>query len=149
MALKPSKTGSRKGEAARRANQVIRGRTILLMALLGIGTFALLFGRLYDLQINRHEEMLARAVKQQTLQTPVAASRGTIYDKNHNVLAISATAETVCVDPLRISRFVASQEEAQKTAAEKAAKEGKSWTRRTLPGGWAGSWRWSRNALRK
>ena len=128
MALKPSKTGSRKGEAARRANQVIRGRTILLMALLGIGTFALLFGRLYDLQNGRHAEMLARAVKQQTLQTPVAASRGTIYDKNHNVLAISATAETVCVDPLLISRFVASQEEAQKTAAEKAAKEGKSYT---------------------
>ncbi len=128
MALRPSKNGSRKSEAARRANQIIRGRTILLMALLGVGTFVLLFVRLYDLQINRHQEMLARAVKQQTLKLPVAASRGTIYDKNHNVLAISATAETVCVDPMRVDRFVTSQKDSQKAAAEKAAQNGKSYT---------------------
>ena len=113
MAGKIPKINSRKGDAARRANQVIRGRTILLMALLGVGTFVLLFGKLYDLQNNPHDEMQARAVNQQTLKTPVAASRGTIYDKNHNVLAISATAETVIVDPLRIGRFVDSQKEAQ------------------------------------
>lgn len=128
MAGKIPKINSRKGDAARRANQVIRGRTILLMALLGVGTFVLLFGKLYDLQINQHDEMQARAVNQQTLKTPVAASRGTIYDKNHNVLAISATAETVIVDPLRIGRFVDSQKEAQKEAQEKAAAEGKPYT---------------------
>ena len=37
----------RKSDAARRANQVIRSRTMLMMAVLGVGTFLALFGRLY------------------------------------------------------------------------------------------------------
>ena len=78
MALKPSKTGSRKGEAARRANQVIRGRTVLLMSLLGITTLLVLFWKLFDLQINRHDEMLERAVRQQTRSASISASRGTL-----------------------------------------------------------------------
>ena len=50
----------RKSESARRANQIIRGRTLLMMLLLGVGTFLLLFWKLYDLQINQYEEMQAR-----------------------------------------------------------------------------------------
>ena len=39
----------RKSDAARRANQVIRSRTVLVMLLLGIVTFAVLFWKLYDI----------------------------------------------------------------------------------------------------
>ena len=47
----------RKSDAARRANQVIRSRTMLVMLLLGICTFVVLFWKLYDLQINQHEKL--------------------------------------------------------------------------------------------
>ena len=54
----------RKSEAARRANQVVRGRTLLMMVLLGIVTFLLLFWKLYDLQIRQHDELQEKAVAQ-------------------------------------------------------------------------------------
>lgn len=93
----------RKSDAARKANRVIRTRTLLLMGIFGIATFVMLFVRLYTLQIGQHEELQKLAVKQQTRSTVVTASRGTIYDKNGNVLAISATAETVFVSPAEIA----------------------------------------------
>lgn len=123
-----SSQSRRKSDAARRANQVIRGRTLLLMGVLGIVTFSLLFWRLWDLQINRHEEMQDRAVSQQTLKTTVTAARGTIYDQNHNVLAISATAETVILNPLLLNQFVSSQKTAQEENARRAAERGRSYT---------------------
>lgn len=105
-----AKTPRRKSDAARRANQVIRGRTVLMMALLGVATFAVLFGKLYDLQINQHDELQERAIKQQTRSTVVTASRGTIYDRNGNPLAISATAETVFVSPKEINDYADQQD---------------------------------------
>lgn len=66
----------RKSDAARRANQVIRGRTMLIMLLLGVASFTVLFWKLYDLQINRHDELKAEAVGQQTDSMVISASRG-------------------------------------------------------------------------
>lgn len=121
-----------KSESARRANQIIRGRTLLMMLLLGVATFLLLFWRLYDLQINQYKEMQARAVHQQTREVSVNASRGTIYDTNHNVLASSTTAEMVIIDPLRMDQFVQGQEKAQDEAAAKALEKGESYTRQPI-----------------
>ena len=131
MANRPAKIPAlhRKSEAARRANQIIRGRTLLMMLVLGVGTFLLLFWKLYDLQINQHDEMQARAVTQQTREVSINASRGPIYDKNHNVLASSTTAETVCIDALRIDQFVKAQEKAQDEAAAKALEKGETYNR--------------------
>lgn len=122
----------RKSESARRANQIIRGRTLLMMLLLGVGTFLLLFWKLYDLQINQYDEMTARAVHQQTREVSVNASRGTIYDKNHNVLASSTTAEMVIIDPLRIGQFVQNQEKEQEEAAARALEKGETYTRQPI-----------------
>ena len=122
----------RKSESARRANQIIRGRTLLMMLVMGVGTFLLLFWKLYDLQINRHDEMQARAVTQQTRETKIIASRGTIYDKNHNILASSTTAETVFMSPLLIDQFVKNQEKEQEEAALRALEKGESYTRRPI-----------------
>ena len=105
-----ARTFRRKSDAARRANQVIRNRTVLMMALFGVVTFLLLFWKLYDLQINQHEKLQADAVKQQTRSTVITASRGTIYDKNGKELAISATAETVFVSPAEISQYEEQQD---------------------------------------
>ena len=106
-----AKTPRRKSDAARRANQIVRSRTFLIMLLLGITTFLLLFLKLYDLQIVRHEELQEKAVAQQTRSTVVTASRGTIYDAGGRPLAISATAETVFVSPAEIAEFEDTQQQ--------------------------------------
>ena len=123
-----AKTSPRKSEAARRANQVVRGRTLLMMVLLGIVTFLLLFWKLYDLQIRQHDELQEKAVAQQTRSTVVTASRGTIYDRNGLPMAISATAETVCVSPKDIVEYVEDQQKKQEAAAAKAAEKGEAYT---------------------
>ena len=121
-------TPRRKSDAARRANQVIRSRTVLIMVLLGIVTFALLFWKLYDLQVVQHDALQAKAVNQQTRSAVVTASRGTIYDRNQHVLAISATAETVNISPKEIKEFVQSQEQSIETARTRAAEKGTEYT---------------------
>ena len=124
MAIHPR----RKSDAARRANQIVRSRTVLVMLLLGIVTFAALFWRLYDLQIRQHAELQEKAISQQTRSAVVSASRGTIYDRDLNTLAISATAETVLISPLDIEKSVESQKEEQAKAAQKAADKGQDYT---------------------
>ncbi len=100
----------RRPDSARRANRIIQQRTLLLLALLGVGSFVLLFFQLYKLQIRQHDELQNLAVRQQTLRTTVEASRGMIYDRNSDILAISSTAENVCVSPLDIARNEQDQE---------------------------------------
>ncbi|MDD3346624.1 penicillin-binding transpeptidase domain-containing protein [Oscillibacter sp.] len=124
MASKPR----RKSDAARRANQVIRSRTVAVMILLGVCTFGMLFWKLYDLQIRQHEKLQEQAVAQQTRSTVITASRGTLYDRNGTPLAISATAETVFISPQEIGEFVESQKTKQTELQEKAAKKGESYT---------------------
>ena len=118
----------RKSDAARRANQVIRSRTVLIMSLLGVVTFLALFWKLYDLQIRQHAELQEKAVAQQTASTVVTASRGTIYDSGGNVLAESATAELIFLSPLEIQAFVDDQEDAIEEAAKEAEEKGESYT---------------------
>ena len=103
---------NRKSEIVRRANRVIQQRTFILMLILGIGMFFLLFAKLYQLQVNRHEELQKLAVSQQTRSEVVSASRGTIYDRNGNILAISASAETIFLSPLEINEALEDSEKA-------------------------------------
>ena len=100
---------NRKNESIRRANRVIQSRTFVLMLIMGILMFVLMFFQLYDLRITRHEELQGKAVSQQTRRTVVTASRGTIYDASGNILAISASAETIILSPLEIDQAVNSK----------------------------------------
>ena len=118
----------RKSDAARWANRVVRTRTMILMVVLGICTFAALFWKLYDIQINQHDEMWERAVDQQTRSATVPASRGTIYDRNGYMLAVSSTAEEVNISPKEIAAFVEKQRSDIEAAQEKAAQKGESYT---------------------
>ena len=72
------------------------------MLLFGVSTFIALFAKSHDLTINRHAEMEERAFQQQTLIPPTSASRGSIYARTGTVLAMSATADTVQLDPMAI-----------------------------------------------
>ncbi len=96
----------RKDENIRRANRVIQTRSFVLMLIMGVAMFVLLFFQLFDLQIIRHEELQSKAVNQQTRRTVVTASRGTIYDRTGNIMAISASAETIILSPLEINNAV-------------------------------------------
>ena len=88
-----AKGPKRQPDAARKAKLTIQRRTLYLLMVFGVVSFLALFAKAYDLTINRHEEMQERASNQQTQSTTISASRGTIYDRNGETLAISATAE--------------------------------------------------------
>lgn len=101
---------NRKSEKVRRANRIIQNRTMILMAVLGVLVFLILVIKLFSLQILRHDELEAKALDQQTRSTEVAATRGTIYDRNGNIMAISATAETVFLSPLEMERALSDKD---------------------------------------
>ena len=111
-------TSKRPIDATRRVRRTIQRRTLYFFLLFGVFSFVLLFTKIYDLTINRHEEMQERAAKQQTQSTTISASRGTIYDRNGKMLAVSATADTVFLDPAIIKQYA---EELDKARAEKLA----------------------------
>ena len=98
-----AKGPKRKEENARRASQTIQRRTVWVMLVFGVACFAVLFCKLYSLQITQHESLEERAVDQQTLSTTISASRGTIYDRNGVTLASSASTDTIFVSPLEIA----------------------------------------------
>ena len=98
MAKKPK----RQPDAARKAKLTIQRRTLYLLMVFGVFSFLALFAKAYDLTINQHEEMQERASSQETQSSTISASRGTIYDRNGETLAISATADTVFLDPKMI-----------------------------------------------
>ena len=89
-------SGRRSG---RDGNRTILKRTLLLMGIFGVLTFLILIGRLWYLQVIRHDALQERAIAQQTSEQPVTAQRGTIYDNQGNVLAISSTVYDVILSP--------------------------------------------------
>ena len=101
----------RKSASILRANKTVRWRTVLVMAVMGVLTFAALFVKLYELQVLRHDELQELASAQQTGTHVLTSSRGTIYDANGNVLAISTPSATVFIAPKEILAYEEEQQE--------------------------------------
>lgn len=80
-------------------------RTLFLMAVCGIASFALLLGRLYKLQITDHEKYESLAISQQLREAAASSERGTIYDRNLTALAISASVDNVYLSPVEIEMY--------------------------------------------
>ena len=81
----------------------LTNRKRLLLFFIGVTlVFFLLTGRLGYIQIIQGEELQERALNQWTSQLPVAPKRGVIYDRNKNILAQSASAETIAARPSEI-----------------------------------------------
>ena len=91
--------------SGQRPNQTILGRTLVLAFVCGIVEFSVLAVQLYNLMIRDHAFYEEKAVRQQTRSTAVSASRGTIYDANGNIMAMSATAYTVFISPYEIKYY--------------------------------------------
>jgi len=82
-------------------NQSTRRLHGLLWILLGWS--CLIFGRLIWLQVIHHDDLLRLAQQQQQRSQELPAMRGTIFDRNGQPLAKSLPAESVCVNPQKIS----------------------------------------------
>ena len=116
-AEKKSKTQERVDD--RHNKQRVFWRTVILMVLFGVVVFVPLVGKLYDLQIVQHEELQEKAADQQTRDLSVSADRGTIYDSEGNILAMSATVQNLILSPKDLNAAIKDNDE--KIAAGKPA----------------------------
>ncbi len=87
------------------AGPAVSGKKRMFITLIGIaGVFTLLIGRLFWIQIIDGKRLSEMAKEQQTQDTSLSASRGTITDANGVVLAQSGTAYKVLLNPYQLSR---------------------------------------------
>ncbi len=110
-----------KKNQGREAKRRIFRRTVVLLCVFGVLLFIPLVQKLYYWQIERHEELEEEAVEQQTSELSVTANRGSIYDSNGNVLAISSTAYDVIISPKAILEKQSELDTDRQEALEKAA----------------------------
>ena len=99
--MRDSQERTGKGGATRgsHSKRVILRRTLFLMVVCGVLLFVPLVWKLWDIAIVHHESYQQQASDQQTLDLSVSASRGNIYDRNGNVLAMSATVYDLILSP--------------------------------------------------
>lgn len=71
---------------------------IVCLCIVALG-FGMVIYNLYKVQITQGDFYQQRAIAQQLRTTPITANRGTIYDRNGNTLAVSATVWTVLFSP--------------------------------------------------
>ena len=74
-------------------------RILILAGIFGVLTFVVLFGKLWQLQVVQHETLEKKAISQQTREVSSTANRGTIYDANGAILAISGSVQNVILSP--------------------------------------------------
>lgn len=82
---------------------VNRKKRFLIVLCTFTTVFALLFCRVFYLQIIQGPSLVQRALSQWTRVTSVSAKRGDIVDRNGEVLAQSGTADTVLLYPKKIA----------------------------------------------
>ena len=75
------------------------GRILIIAAVLGVLAFVPVIARLYQLMVIDYEYYAGLALRNQTRSTSVTADRGTIFDRNMNVLACSQSVDNVYLDP--------------------------------------------------
>ena len=91
---------SRKKEYVRlRADSGQHRRILVVTIVLGLAAFLPVALQLYQLMIADFDYYSGLALRNQTRTTSVTAHRGTIYDRNMNILAYSETVENIYLDP--------------------------------------------------
>lgn len=86
------------------------GRLVVLCAV-AAGWLLLAMGRLYWLQVEKHDHYLGKALEQQREVLTLDAPRGTIYDARGRELAVSIEALSVVADPAYIQRLATPPED--------------------------------------
>ena len=95
----------RQGDSVLRPNLEMLRRTVVLALLFGVAAFAVLLVRLYILQIAEHKRYENLAIQQQLREAPTSAARGSIFDRNGDILAVSATVDNIYLSPAEIELY--------------------------------------------
>lgn len=93
--------GKKKGNKT--AEDIMRERAYVCMLSLVVVGFGFVIRNLYQVQFVEGEAYKKRALNQQMYTTQIAANRGTIYDRNGNILAVSETVWDVLFSPANVS----------------------------------------------
>ena len=96
---------NRDRSGVRPPNSRMLRRTLFLLIVCGIAAFLVLIGKLFDIQILHHKEYESAAIDQQVRETALDSGRGSIYDRNMNILAMSASADTIYISPAEIVMY--------------------------------------------
>lgn len=80
----------------------MKKRIIACILALSVVGSSIIVGRLFQLQVVQAEDLQKRAARQQMRATSISAQRGTIYDRNGEILAMSGTVWTVYLSPVDI-----------------------------------------------
>ena len=83
------------------SKSMIRRSVVIMIFFVVVGLGGMI-ARLLSLQVFGGDEYAAKAIRQQTLDTEIAAKSGTIYDRNYVKLAESSPVETVILSPADI-----------------------------------------------
>ena len=118
-------------------------RIMAVMALLGVLAFVPVTWRLYTLMIADYDYYAGQALRNQTRSTTVSACRGSIYDRNMELLATSVSVENIYLNPRELKQSGA---DIEKIAADLApilereaawiAEQGRQTSRRYMQIGW-------------
>ena len=100
MREKPRKTSYRRI----RADSGQQCRTRIVMVLLGAAAFLPTAVQLFGLMVVSYDTYSTLALSNQSRTTVVQSARGTIYDRNMNILAASETVENVYIDPRELQQ---------------------------------------------
>ncbi|MDR2665321.1 MAG: PASTA domain-containing protein [Oscillospiraceae bacterium] len=95
----------KRGGRILKTNRTILARTFVLLTVCGIVAFVALSFRLYKIQISGHAYYEELATQQQTRKATITASRGTVYDANGKILAMSASVDTVFISPREMEMY--------------------------------------------
>ena len=93
-----------------RADSGQHKRILLTGLIFGVLAFVPIAFRLYSLMVQDYDYYSNQALRNQTRTTRVAAHRGTIYDRNMNILACSQSVEDVYLDPHELKQSGADME---------------------------------------
>ena len=94
-----SQQGRKKHYTRFRSDSGQHRRILAVMLVFGLLAFLPVGGQLYHLMIQNYDYYSQLALRNQTRTTTVTADRGTVYDRNMNILASSVTVENVYLDP--------------------------------------------------
>lgn len=105
-----SRRPERKSDRSSASKRTIFRRTVFLMAVITPVMFGALVWKLWDVSVVHHDEYQQRATNQQTMELSVSADRGVIYDRNGNVLSMSATVYDLIVSPRDLLESIPEEE---------------------------------------
>lgn len=86
-------------ERSRQSKRLVFRRSMVLMAVFGLGLFIPLLIQLWSIAIVHHDEYQTKAIEQQLMDVTVSANRGEILDANGDVMAMSATVYNLILAP--------------------------------------------------